>query len=162
MTPTRAPHVCIDALRWHRINDMNQKSHDSMLLYNRLHIHFFFCWNIDVTTTRSSVSAVMLTAADIVELSPLARLFIYALRWGPGSPGWRYSFIGFARWLKEWGQAVEIFFARLVAGLHLRQRLSIEKINWRKTAEVTEWSFCTWERIGDGVWSEIYVADHQR
>lgn len=115
---------------------MNQKSHDSRLLYRRLHIQLFFCWNIDVTTAHSSVSAVMLTA-DIVGPSPLTRLFSHALRWGPGSPGQRYSFIGFVQSLKEWGRVVEISFAGLVAGLHLRRRLSMEDINWRKPPEVT-------------------------
>lgn len=159
MAPTRAPHVCINALKWYSINDMNQKSHDSMLLYSRLHIQLFFCWNIDVTTTHSSVSTVMLTAADIVGPSPLARLFSHALKWGPGSLGRHYSFIGFVRWLKEWGQVVEISFAGLVAGFRLKQRLSIEEINWGNPPEVTpeEWSFRTCDRGSEMAHPQRYM-----
>lgn len=72
--------MCVNALKWHSINDMNQKSHDSMLLYSRSHVQFFLL--LKYRCDDNTVSAVMLTAADIVGPSPPTRVFSHALRWG--------------------------------------------------------------------------------
>lgn len=91
----------------------------------------------------NTVSAVMLTAADIVGPSPPTRVFSHALRWGARVAGAALLIYKLCVVTKEWGQAVEISFAGLVAGLCLRRRLSIQEINWRKPPEATEWLFCT-------------------
>lgn len=112
-----------------------------MLLYSCLHIQFFLL--LKYGCDDNTVSAVMLTAADIVGPSPPTRVFSHALRWGARVAGAALLIYKLCVVTKEWGQAVEISFAGLVAGLCLRWRLSIQEINWRKPPEATEWLFCT-------------------
>lgn len=135
----------------------------SMLLYSCLHIQFFFCWNIDVTTNtflgfRSDVDGCghcraispgesLQSCLEVGARVAGAALLIYrlcAVTKRMRSSGWN-SFC----WLGGWAPS------------------KMEVVHWGDKLEEISWSHKVillhmWRSIGDGVCSEIYVADHQQ